>query len=59
MAVVRTDGVVIFANAALEDALGISRRSIEGSRLPDCFTEPSILTNALQAAGSNAFAAMR
>ncbi len=56
---VRTDGVVIFANAALEDALGISRRSIEGSHLPDCFTEPLILKNALEAAGSNAFAALR
>ena len=59
VAVVQTDGEVIFANAALEDALGISRRSIEGSHLPDCFTEPSILKNALEAAGSNAFAALR
>ena len=59
MAVVRTDGIVIFANAALEDALGISRRNIEGSDLPDCFTEPTALKNALEAAGSNAFAALR
>ena len=59
VAVVRTDGLVLFANAALEDALGISRRTIEGSQLPDCFTEPPILQNALEGAGSNEFAALR
>lgn len=59
VAVVRTDGVVVFANAALEDALGMSRRTIEGSQLPDCFTEPHILQNALVGAGSNEFAALR
>ncbi|MES2977232.1 MAG: histidine kinase dimerization/phospho-acceptor domain-containing protein, partial [Pseudomonadota bacterium] len=59
VAVVRTDGVVVFANAALEDALGLSRRTIEGSQLPDCFTEPLILQNALEGAGSNEFAALR
>lgn len=59
VAVVRTSGVVLFANAALEDALGISRRNIEGSQLPDCFTEPHILHNALEGAGSNEFAALR
>jgi two-component system nitrogen regulation sensor histidine kinase GlnL len=59
VAVVRTDGVVVFANAALEDALGTSRRTIEGSYLPDCFTEPHILQNALEGAGSNEFAALR
>jgi two-component system, NtrC family, nitrogen regulation sensor histidine kinase GlnL len=59
VAVVRTDGLVLFANSALEDALGISRRTIEGSQLPDCFTEPHILQNALEGAGSNEFAALR
>jgi two-component system nitrogen regulation sensor histidine kinase GlnL len=59
VAVVRTDGSVIFANAALEDALGTSRRTIEGSRFPECFTEPHILQNALTSAGSNEFAALR
>ena len=59
MAVVRTNGIVIFANAALEDALGTSRRTIEGSQLPDCFTEPHILQSALEGAGSNEFAALR
>ena len=59
IAVVRTDGSVVFVNAALEDALGLSRRAIEGSRLPDCFTEPQILHNALEGARSNEFAALR
>ncbi len=59
VAVVRSDGAVLFANSALEDALGTSRRTIEGSRLPECFTEPHILQNALEGAGSNEFAALR
>ncbi len=59
VAVVHSDGAVLFANSALEDALGTSRRTIEGSQLPDCFTEPHILQNALEGAGSNEFAALR
>ena len=59
VAVVRGDGSVLFANAALEDALGTSRRTIEGSNFPSCFTEPHILQNALGGAGSNEFAALR
>jgi two-component system nitrogen regulation sensor histidine kinase GlnL len=59
VAVVQSDGSVLFANAALEDALGTSRRTIEGSWFPDFFTEPLILQNALEGAGSNEFAALR
>ncbi|MDO8277161.1 MAG: nitrogen regulation protein NR(II) [Burkholderiaceae bacterium] len=59
VAVVRGDGMVIFANSALEDALGTSRRTIEGAPFPDSFTEPLILQNALEGAGSNEFAALR
>ncbi len=59
VAVVHSDGVVVFANAALEDALGTSRRTIEGSQLPDCFTQPALLRTALEGAGSNEFAALR
>ncbi len=59
VAVVRSDGKVLFANASLEDALGISRRAIEGAPLGPCFTEPHVLTSALQGAGSNEFAALR
>jgi two-component system nitrogen regulation sensor histidine kinase GlnL len=59
VAVVRSDGSVLFANAALEDALSTSRRTIEGSILAQCFTEPHLLQNALEGAGSNEFAALR
>ena len=37
VAVVRGDGTLVFANAALEDALGLSRRTLQGSRFQDCF----------------------
>lgn len=59
VAVVHSEGAVLFANAALEDALGTSRRTIEGSYFPDSFTEPQILKNGLQGAGGNQFAALR
>ena len=59
VAVVDSSGTVLFANSALEDALGTSRRTIEGSALAQCFTEPHILQNALEGAGSNEFAALR
>jgi two-component system nitrogen regulation sensor histidine kinase GlnL len=59
VAVVAGDGAVLFANSALEDALGSSRRTIEGSALPQFFTEPHILRNALEGAQSNEFAALR
>jgi two-component system nitrogen regulation sensor histidine kinase GlnL len=59
VAVVKGDGAVLFANAALEDALGISRRTIEGSQFPECFTEPVNLQNALAGANSNEFATLR
>ncbi len=59
VSVLNSSGIVLFANAALEDAIGTSRRTIEGSHFPDCFTEPHILQNALEGAGSNEFAALR
>jgi two-component system nitrogen regulation sensor histidine kinase GlnL len=59
VAVVASDGAVLFANAALEDALGSSRRTIEGSNLPSCFTEPQTLKTALEGAAHNEFAALR
>jgi two-component system nitrogen regulation sensor histidine kinase GlnL len=59
VAVVHSNGAVLFANAALEDALGISRRAIVGSHFPDSFTEPAHLQTALAGAGSNEFAALR
>jgi len=59
VAVLAADGSVLFANAALEDALGMSRRAIEGSSFPNCFTEPQLLRTALEGAGSNEFATLR
>jgi len=59
VAVVHSDGTVQFANAALEDALGMSRRSIEGSDLAASFTEPGVLSAALAGVRANEFAALR
>jgi len=59
VAVVHSDGAVLFANAALEDARGLSRRAIVGSLFQDSFTEASSLDNALQGIGANQFAALR
>ncbi len=57
--VVHSDGSVLFANAALEDALGTSRRNIEGSNFCASFAEPHVLQNALLGAEGNQFAALR
>ena len=59
VAVVRSDGVLLFANSALEDALGSSRRIIEGTQFADFFADPQALQRALQGAGVNQFAALR
>ena len=59
MAVVAGDGTVLFANSALEDALGTSRRSIEGASFLPFFTEPELLRTALDGARVNEYAALR
>ncbi|GAB3646085.1 nitrogen regulation protein NR(II) [Ramlibacter alkalitolerans] len=59
VAVVRGDGTVLFANSALEDAVGLSRRSIEGASLLPLFAEPHILRTALDGARINEYAALR
>ena len=59
VAVVDHAGAVLFANAALEDAVGMSRRSLADTPLADWFTEAEVLRSALQGAGSNEFAAIR
>jgi two-component system nitrogen regulation sensor histidine kinase GlnL len=59
VAVVRADGTVLFANAALEDALGSSRRTIEGASILPLFTEPARLRAALDGARGNEYAALR
>ena len=58
-AVVSTDGSVLFANAGLEDALGTSRRTLEGSQFGACFHEPQVLRTAIDGARSNDFATLR
>ena len=57
--VVDRSGRVLFSNAALEDVLGISRRSILGSAFAEAFTDPSQLQNALEGVIENEFGAMR
>jgi two-component system, NtrC family, nitrogen regulation sensor histidine kinase GlnL len=59
VAVVDSTATVLFANAALEDALGTSRRSIHGADFTKCFTQPELLRTALEGADANDFAALR
>jgi two-component system, NtrC family, nitrogen regulation sensor histidine kinase GlnL len=59
VAVVDLQSRVLFANAALEDAIGASRRIIEGSSLTLHFVEPQDLQAALEGVASNAFASLR
>ncbi|MDO8768893.1 MAG: nitrogen regulation protein NR(II) [Burkholderiaceae bacterium] len=59
VAVVQRTGEVIFANAALEDALGMSRRTIEGSLIAQCFTDSQAMQTALRGADGHEFAALR
>ncbi len=59
IAVVNRDGAVIFANSALEDALGTSRRTLENSPFASSLTEPAVLRTAIQGALTNDFAALR
>ena len=59
VAVVDADGRVLWANAALEDLLGISRRAIAGLPLLDWFESPELLRNALASAGGNEYALIR
>ena len=59
VAVVGLDGTIRYVNAALEDALGLSRRTVTDQALADFFTEPALLVNALDGARGNEFAALR
>jgi two-component system nitrogen regulation sensor histidine kinase GlnL len=59
VAVLQGQGHVRFVNAALEDALGLSRRTLYGTHLPDYFVDPQPLIMALSGAQSNEFAALR
>jgi two-component system, NtrC family, nitrogen regulation sensor histidine kinase GlnL len=59
VAVVDLQGRALFANSALEDALGIARRAIVGSELGPSFAEPRALEAALDGVAANAFASLR
>ncbi|WP_291916468.1 nitrogen regulation protein NR(II) [Limnohabitans sp.] len=59
VAVMQGQGRVRFVNAALEDALGLSRRTLYDTHLPDYFVDPQPLIMALSGAQSNEFAALR
>ena len=59
IAVVRCSGVVCFANAALEDALGLSRRAIVGSHFTAYFAQPTLLQTALAGVGCGELAVLR
>ena len=59
VAVMQGQGRVRFVNAALEDALGMSRRTLFDTHLPDYFMDPQPLIMALAGAQSNEFAALR
>ncbi len=59
LAVVGPDAGVVYSNAALEDALASSRRSMVGANFCDFFTDGKQLQLALQGAQGNEFAALR
>ena len=59
VAVLDAHGVVLFVNAALEDTLGQSRRTLVGQALVEHFVDAQALQNALQGVRDNEFAALR
>jgi two-component system nitrogen regulation sensor histidine kinase GlnL len=59
VAVMQAQGRLRFVNAALEDALGMSRRTVHDHFFPDYFLDPQPLVMALAGAQSNEFAALR
>ncbi len=59
IAVLHPDGAVLFVNAALEGALGLSLRTLVGVDFGALLTEPAILQTALAGARGHDFAALR
>lgn len=59
VAVLDGAGAVLFANAALESALGLSRRTLHGRDFAAFFSDPTLLRTALQGACSQDFTALR
>jgi two-component system nitrogen regulation sensor histidine kinase GlnL len=59
VAVLDANAAVVFSNSALEDVLGTSRKTIDGSYFPDVFTEPSQLQSAMDGLHKNEFSTLR
>jgi len=59
IAVLESNGTVVFVNAELEDVIGQSRRSLEGESFLNFFSDPQPLLHALSGAKANEFAALR
>ncbi len=57
--VVAPDGRCLFANAALEESLGLSRRSVLGESVMDWFLDPKLFRDVLAAVARNDFATSR
>lgn len=56
--VVDAQGAVVFANAALESAMGMSRRMLEGTEFALHLSAPSLLRSGLHTADGHSYAAM-
>ncbi len=59
VAVINGRGLVLYVNAALEDTIGLSRRTLLGVHLADYFADKKPLAIALEGVRSNEFAALR
>jgi two-component system, NtrC family, nitrogen regulation sensor histidine kinase GlnL len=59
VAVVNPQGICSFANSALEEALGLSRRHVLGTCVFDWFVEDELLRETVAAVASNEFATSR
>ena len=57
--VVEPDGRCLFANAAFEELLGLSRRSVLGESVMGWFVEPGLFKEVLTAVARNDFATSR
>lgn len=57
--VVNAQSDILFANAAMEDLLGLSRRSLIGASLLAHFEQPEVLANAVKGVMIDEFAALR
>jgi two-component system, NtrC family, nitrogen regulation sensor histidine kinase GlnL len=59
VAVLQADGACVFANAAFESVLGLSRRSVLGQSLLHWFVDTDLVTETVVAVAANEFATSR